>query len=102
MAKQSKTTLGTDPLDALIPAAEALETGLESSSKTEKQRVTFQLSKEVTERARNAVYWTPGLTMSGLAEEALKRELKRLEEKRGMPFSERAQELKAGRPVKQD
>ncbi len=101
MAKQSKSTLGTDPLDALIPAEQALESESESS-KTEKQRVTFQLSKDVIERARNAVYWTPGLTMSGLAEEALKRELKRLEEKRGMPFSERAQELKAGRPVKQD
>lgn len=101
MTKQ-KTTLGTDPLDALIPPEVETPPSFEPVNKAVKQRVTFQLSSSVIEQARNAVYWTPGLTMSGLAEEALKRELARLEEKRGMPFSERAQELKAGRPVKEE
>lgn len=88
-----------DPLPSDTPPA--VSDKLDSmSSKDAKQRVTFQLSSEVVNHARNAVYWTPGLTMSGLAEMALRREIELLEEKRGRPFSERAQELKAGRPVK--
>ena len=35
-----------------------------------KQRITVQISVDVIERIKNAVYWTPGLTLTSLAEEA--------------------------------
>ena len=35
-------------------------------SETTKERLTVNLPPELIERARNAVYWTPGLTLAGL------------------------------------
>lgn len=65
-----------------------------------KQRITIHLSKGVIDRAKNAVYWEPGLTMTELAEEALKKELDRLEKKRGEQYPQRkGATLKGGRPV---
>jgi len=64
-----------------------------------KARVTFILSKELMERARNAVYWER-LRMSAFVEEAIAEAVNRLERKRGQPFPQRREELKSGRPVK--
>ena len=65
-----------------------------------KQRVTFQLPAELIEKARDAVYFTPGLTMSGLVEAALRSELAKAEKKRRKPFpSRRGAILRTGRPV---
>lgn len=65
------------------------------------------------ERAKNAVYWTRGLTLAQLTEEALEKAVSTLEnnnviyddktgnslkEKRD-PFPKRDNELKPGRPV---
>jgi hypothetical protein len=65
-----------------------------------KKRATFHLSADLIDRLRNAVYWSPGLTLAGLAEEALERKLAELEAERGEPFPERKEELRGGRPVK--
>ncbi len=64
------------------------------------ERATFQLPANLVERARDAVYWTPGATMAGLVEAALSVHLGKLEKKRGEPFPERAGALRTGRPVK--
>ena len=55
---------------------------------------------ELFELARDAVYWTPGLTLSSLCEVGLRSEIVNLERKRGEAFPKRAGDLKAGRPVK--
>ena len=66
-----------------------------------KERATFQLPIGLLDRARDAVYFTPGATMAGLMEEALRTHLDKLEKKNGKPFSSRrGAELKTGRPVK--
>jgi len=39
----------------------------------------------LVERCRDAVYWTPGLTLAGLAEEALTLLLDAMEKNRGEP-----------------
>jgi hypothetical protein len=39
--------------------------------KPQKTRVTFLLANEVMDRVRNCVYWTPGLTLSALMEQAI-------------------------------
>ena len=65
-----------------------------------KERLTVNLPRELAERARNAVYWTPGLTLAALAEEALLKALARLEKENGGPFRHRNGKLPAGRPIR--
>lgn len=67
--------------------------------KSRKQRITVQISEEIIERIKNAVYWTPGLTLASLTEEALYNAVDQLEEDRKAPFPKRKGELKTGRPI---
>ncbi len=102
MAKRQ--TIGDNPLDAFIsPSAMNNDQGIleEDSIPTrqpkhsKKQRITVQISEDVIERIKNAVYWTPGVTLASLAEEAFS---KIVDE--GTPFPKRKDELKTGRPIK--
>jgi len=94
MAK--RRTIGTNPLDTVIPARLPEST----PKKVIKERLTVHLPVELIERIKNAVYWTPGLTLAGLAEEAFTAAVERLERERGGPFPPRRAELKGGRPLK--
>jgi hypothetical protein len=66
-----------------------------------KERVTFQLPVGLIEKARDVVFFSPGLTMARFMEEALVAHLERAQKKRGEPFPSRAgAALRTGRPVK--
>ncbi len=67
---------------------------------TEKQRVTVQISSALMNRLKNAVYWTPGITISSSIESAIEEKLRALEQTNNGEFEQRHEELKAGRPVK--
>lgn len=128
----SRQTIGENPLDTLLTKAAELEEKSppsktkEISKKTisekvsekftplNKQRLTVEISEEVVERAKNAVYWTRGLTLAQLTEEALDKAISALEKdsvtyddktgkplrEKSEPFPTRKEELKSGRPVK--
>lgn len=65
-----------------------------------KQRITLHISAELVDRVKNAVYWEPGLTVAGFAEEAFSKTLAEIEEERGAPFPQRKQHrLRGGRPL---
>lgn len=65
-----------------------------------KQRITLHISAAVIDRVKNAVYWEPGLTLAGFAEEALEKALNDLEAERGAPFPQRREHrLRGGRPI---
>ena len=72
---------------------------------TPKVRATLYLSAEVINEARNAAVYLAGyparLTLTKLAESALRAELERLKEKynAGADFPERDEELQGGRPI---
>jgi len=72
---------------------------------TSKVRATLYLSAEVLNEARNAAVHLAGyparLTLTKLAENALRAELQRLKDKYngGADFPERGEELKGGRPI---
>lgn len=101
-----RKTIGQSPLDTVIPEQPSQESQQpadgrqETRDKVEKERMTVHLPIDLIDRAKNAVYWTPGLTLAGLAETALRHIVDQLEEERGEPFPEREGELKGGRPLK--
>lgn len=123
----SRKTIGESPFDTLVEPKEEPREEVKpikalngngsqkpSSPSNNKQRLTVQISEDVIERAKNAVYWTRGLTLAQLTEEALEKAIKALEkgsviydDKTGQPlkekgneFPKRRAELNSGRPVK--
>ena len=98
-----KSTIGTNPQDAVVPMKNEntkREEPQAEPAKATKERITFQLPVSINERARDAVYWTPGLTMASLMEEAFVSHLPQTEKTRRTPFPSRGAALKTGRLVK--
>lgn len=85
-------------------ANEASESGPESGPERYEERMgrmTFHLPRELMDRLRNAVYWTPaGVTLSGMAREALEAAVEEIEDRLndGERFPDRDADLKGGRP----
>lgn len=69
------------------------------TSRPRKLSLTIHIRADLIERVKNAVYWTPGLTMSGLAERTLEQAIAELEEENGGPFPPREGGLRPGRPI---
>lgn len=65
-----------------------------------RQTYSVKLFAETIERARNAVYWTPGLSVSSLVEESVNKAIDQLERKRGEAFPARPKQIKSGRPIR--
>jgi hypothetical protein len=63
------------------------------------EQISVRLPMEIAKRMREAVYFVPGLTMTGLVESAVAAELDRIEAKHGGPFGE-AGPVKRGRPAR--
>ena len=72
----------------------------EKTTQAKRERFTVNLPPELIEWARRAVVNTLGLTLTALMEEALTKELERLEKKQGKPFPTSDSTPKKGRPVK--
>ncbi|PYQ49443.1 MAG: hypothetical protein DMF59_13600 [Acidobacteria bacterium] len=70
------------------------------SEQEKNARITLQLSAELVERLRNIVYWTPGITLTAIVTEALRRCVEERETEHGGAFPKRAQQLRIGRPAK--
>lgn len=107
-----RRTIGSNPLDLLIspqtsqpiveveptPAEDPRLIAVKNKIPSDKQRLTVQISHEVIEKVKNAVFWTPGMTLAAFAEDALSKAVERLEKSRGDKFPQRTDELKTGRP----
>ncbi len=93
-----RNTIGRNPLDALVPAEMAPRGSEKAPDRAE--RVTVGVPPETAERARQAVYFTPGETMSRLITAAIEAEVKRREKARGEPFPARRAPIRKGRPIK--
>ena len=109
MAKRQ--TIGENPLDGLITTTlpssntdtsfvnKKQDMPKQKKESSPKQRITVQIRQDIIERLKNAVYWTPGLTLAALSEEAFAKAVDKLEEDRREKFPQRREELKTGRPV---
>jgi len=71
----------------------------QQTMKPKKVRISAEISGEIAERIKNAVYWTPGMTMAGFIEEALAKSIEQLEEEKGEKFPQRERNLVGGRPM---
>lgn len=121
MSKRRKSTIGASPLDSVVPRSvpertpgpeltrepdvrvEKTKREVSSAGKSRphrKERLTVHVPIDLVDRTKNTVYWTPGLTLARLAEQALSAELDRLESENGGPFPARTEELRGGRPMK--
>jgi hypothetical protein len=92
------------PIDSLaMPQMKRKGENLEVTEIVSKKvGIRVYLPADLAERIKNAVYWTPGLTLGGLAQDALRKAVMQLERDRnkGQPFIPRKGELKRGRPLK--
>jgi hypothetical protein len=98
-----RSTIGMNPLDAVVPMKNGTKRAKPQAkpARAIKERVTFQLPVDLIEKARDVVFFSPGLTMASLMEEALLAQLERVQKKHGKPFPSRAgAALKTGRPIK--
>ena len=72
-------------------------------SKPERQqprmvRLTVSLPSDLVDRLRDAVYWSPSLTLAWLIAQSLGNSLTEMESLRRGPFPKRTKPLRAGRP----
>ena len=68
--------------------------------KRTRDRFTVHVDTALTDRVKDAVYWTHRDTLAAFAERAFAAELARMEEERGGPFPKRDGDLPTGRPVR--
>ena len=61
-------------------------------------RLTVNLPSHLVEQMRDAVYWTPGLTLAWMIARAVRTSLTELETVHQGPFPRRLKPLRAGRP----
>ena len=95
-----RKTIGDNPLDAVVPNPTSAAKRPARLQRVKKERLTVHVPVELIDRVKNTVYWTPGLTLATLAEEALRKAVDIREKKRGNPFPSRKEELRGGRPIK--
>lgn len=103
MAARKASTIGSNPLDQVVPIRrqEAPESDpAPAPAKPGKERITIALPTDLMDRARNAVFWTPGATLVELVENAVADALDRLEQENGAPFKSRSSNLKPGRRMR--
>jgi hypothetical protein len=110
---KTKSRIGENPLDALLSSTSPKDqsttarpsTAPSRSARPSKVRATFHLPEELFESVRDAVVALSGpphrLTLARFAEDALRRELERLQkaESKGKPFPKRESDLRGGRPI---
>lgn len=95
-----RRTIGENPLDVIIPPRPPEPAAGAPAPGPRKKRLTVYVPGDLLERARDAVYWTPDLTLSDLVAGALERRLEELERERGAPFPPRRSGLRPGRPIR--
>jgi hypothetical protein len=98
----------TDPLDELLgdstpevaPDTDRPEAPPPPATAAPRLRLSTEIGAQVLDRAKDAVFWTPGQTLAAFVEEALSREVARRTDERGEPFPRRTSPLPPGHPVR--
>lgn len=91
--RKRRRSASAAPAERLKPSGPALERRSEV-----RERLTVKLPRRILDRLRNAVYYTPKLTVAGLIEKAITLFVDRMEHDRGETFPRRKSDLRPGRP----
>lgn len=97
----STTTTTAGPADHQLRRAGTVTSPALVKDKSERPRMvrlTVNLPSDLVEQMRDAVYWTPGLTLAWLIARAVRASLADLETIHQGPFPRRLKPLRAGRP----
>jgi hypothetical protein len=81
--------------EAASPYSRQSETGRQQPRTV---RLTVSLPSDLVDRLRDAVYWSPSLTLAWLIAQSLRTSLTEMESLRQSPFPKRTKALRAGRP----
>lgn len=92
----TRNTIDGGYLDDIFTPQEKVKQNPEVK-KTEK--LSLLMDAQLVERLKNAVYWSPGLTISSVVERATADMIKKLEKDNGKPFPERNGKMKKGRRI---
>lgn len=76
----------------------AFSPGRADRQQPRKIRLTVSLPGDLVDRLRDAVYWSPSLTLAWLIAQSIRTSLAEMEVVRQEPFPKRTNALRAGRP----
>lgn len=97
LTAQTTRTAAEEPFRRQIRPDVPLPTG--TSKQTPRMvRLTVNLPSDLVEQMRDAVYWTPGLTLAWMIARAARTSLAEMESTNQGPFPKRLKPLRAGRP----
>ncbi len=100
MTRPRRPTIGSNPLDAVIPALTESTATAAGAARARTVSVGIAFDVRLLERARNAVYWTPGLTLAGLVNHGIALAVNEIERTNdGEPFPTRSGRMRTGRPL---
>jgi hypothetical protein len=100
VAPASPPPPASPPAEATEPAPESRNRQASVPARAGTARLSVRLPGEIVERTRDAVFHSPGLTLTSLLAEALAREIERLETERGEGFPRRTGRVRTGRPLR--
>ncbi len=92
----TRETIGFNPLDAYTNPVEPIKP---KPQVKKKQKITLIMDADLVERLKNAVYWSHGISICSVIEEATEKMVKHLEKENGKPYPERNGEMKRGRKL---
>ena len=95
MSITTRPTTGENTLHLHVNGKQILR---ETEVKPRMVRLTVNLPSHLAEQMRDAVYWTPGLTLAWMIARAVRASLNELESLNQGPFPRRSKPLRAGRP----
>jgi len=90
-----KSSIRTECPDVLSSPSGLIKTGRQQPRTV---RLTVSLPSDLVDRLRDAVYWSPSLTLAWLITQSLRISLTEMESFRQGPFPKRTNALRAGRP----
>jgi hypothetical protein len=92
--------MGSNAFEAAIDSASSPARPEATRRRGRMVSVGVTLEVALLERARNAVFWTPGLTLTDIANCGFALALGELEQDHGAPFPARTGQVRVGRPVR--
>lgn len=102
MARPKGSTIGFNPLDAVVPMRQAEPASPVKEVKHEipvkREKVTVSLPSDLMEKLRAAAYWSR-LPLAALVEEGIHSALANAEKENGGPFQPITERLRPGRKV---